>query len=105
MGTPSPENVSTKQQRIAMLAKQMPGVPLNSLSHHIDIDWMKEALRRTRKDGATGVDGGVGVEPVMVADEDSGDIGDRAESSGGLHRIGLPIRPSTRYSCSTVSHW
>ncbi|MEK6536484.1 MAG: hypothetical protein AABZ63_03245, partial [Actinomycetota bacterium] len=40
-----------------MLAKQMPGVALTSLSHHIDIDWMKEAYRRTRKDGATGVDG------------------------------------------------
>ena len=57
MGIPSLNNVSTKQERIAMLAKQMPGVALTSLSHHIDIDWMKEAYRRTRKDGATGVDG------------------------------------------------
>jgi group II intron reverse transcriptase/maturase len=29
---------------------------LTSLSHHIDIDWMKEAFRRTRKNGAPGVD-------------------------------------------------
>ena len=28
MGRQSPEDVSTKQQRIAMLAKQMPGVAL-----------------------------------------------------------------------------
>lgn len=52
MGIPSLENVSTKQQQIAMLAKQMPGVALTSLSHHIEINWMKEAYRRTRKDGA-----------------------------------------------------
>ena len=28
-----------------------------SLHHLIDIDWMSEAYRRTRKDGATGIDG------------------------------------------------
>jgi RNA-directed DNA polymerase len=28
-----------------------------TLAHHIDIDWLKEAYRRTRKDGAVGVDG------------------------------------------------
>jgi group II intron reverse transcriptase/maturase len=27
-----------------------------TLAHHIDIDWLHEAFRRTRKDGATGVD-------------------------------------------------
>ena len=57
MGIPSLEDVSTKLKQIAMLAKQMPGVALTSLSHHIDISWMKEAYRRTRKDGATGIDG------------------------------------------------
>lgn len=53
----SSENVSTKQQRIAELAKQMPEATLWSLSKHIDVDWLTEAYRRTRKDGATGVDG------------------------------------------------
>ena len=57
MGSSSPSNVSTKQARIAMLARQMPEAKLTSLSHHIDIDWMKEAFRRTRKNGAVGVDG------------------------------------------------
>jgi RNA-directed DNA polymerase len=46
-----------KQQRIAELARQMPERKLTSLSHHIDLDWMREAYRRTRKDGAVGVDG------------------------------------------------
>jgi hypothetical protein len=26
------------------------------LAHHIDIDWLREAYRRTRKNGASGVD-------------------------------------------------
>jgi group II intron reverse transcriptase/maturase len=28
-----------------------------TLAHHIDLEWLMEAFRRTRKDGATGVDG------------------------------------------------
>ena len=55
-GTPRPQTVSTKQKRIAELAKQMPGTALTSLSHHMDLDWLREAHARTRKDGATGVD-------------------------------------------------
>jgi group II intron reverse transcriptase/maturase len=55
-GTPNPESVSTKLERIAKLAQQMPGTALRTLSHHIDIEWLKEAHRRTRKDGAAGVD-------------------------------------------------
>jgi group II intron reverse transcriptase/maturase len=35
----------------------MPEAAMRSLSHHMDIDWLKEAYRRTRKDGAVGVDG------------------------------------------------
>lgn len=54
---PSLENVSTKRQRIAELAKQGPEMVFTSLSHHIDIEWLREAYRRTRKDGAVGVDG------------------------------------------------
>jgi RNA-directed DNA polymerase len=30
---------------------------LTTLAHHIDLEWLKEAYRRTRKDGAAGVDG------------------------------------------------
>jgi len=51
------QRISMKQQRIAELARQMPERKLTSLSHHIDLDWMREAYRRTRKDGAVGVDG------------------------------------------------
>ena len=58
-GTPSSTTVSTKLERIAKLACEMPQVALTTLAHHIDIDWLREAYRRTRKDGATGVDGSV----------------------------------------------
>jgi len=35
----------------------MPEKAMTSLSRHIDIAWLHEAYRRTRKDGATGIDG------------------------------------------------
>jgi RNA-directed DNA polymerase len=54
--TPGLESVSTKLQRIAELARKMPQTALTSLSHHIDLDFLREAFRRTRKDGAAGVD-------------------------------------------------
>jgi group II intron reverse transcriptase/maturase len=53
-GSPS---ISTKLERIAKLAKDAPEMAFTTLAHHIDIDWLYEAHRRTRKDGATGVDG------------------------------------------------
>ena len=59
MGMPSPESVSTKQQRIAEMARQAPEMAFTSLSHHIDMDWLREAYRRTRKDGATGETGSI----------------------------------------------
>ena len=55
--TSSSQTVSTKLERIAKLAKEMPSKRLTTLAHHIDVDWLREAHRRTRKDGATGVDG------------------------------------------------
>lgn len=49
--------VSLKQQRIAELARQSPQMGFTSLAYHLDLDWLREAYRRTRKDGAVGVDG------------------------------------------------
>ncbi len=56
-GTPSPDPMSTKQGRIAQLASNAPEMAFTTLAHHIDLDWLIEAYRRTRKDGAVGVDG------------------------------------------------
>jgi len=55
-GTSSPTSVSTKLQRIAELARRSPSTVLTTLAHHIDVGFLREAYRRTRKDGAPGVD-------------------------------------------------
>ena len=50
-------SVSPKQHRIAELAKRSPELAFTSLAHLIDLKWLLEAYRRTRKNGAVGVDG------------------------------------------------
>lgn len=50
------QKVCTKQQRIAEIARSKPHVALLTLSHYIDVEWLYEAYRRIRKDGAAGVD-------------------------------------------------
>jgi len=56
-GASEPVDVSTKQQRIAQLARQSPEMGFTSLAHLIDFDWLLLAYQKTRKDGAVGVDG------------------------------------------------
>jgi RNA-directed DNA polymerase len=48
--------ISTKLERIAKLARNAPNMAFTTLAHHIDLAWLREAYRRTRKDGAPGVD-------------------------------------------------
>lgn len=79
-GTSTPENVSTKLERIAKLAKQMPGAPLRTLAHHIDVEWLKEAHRRVRKDGAVGVDGQTAEEYARELESNLGKLLDRAKA-------------------------
>ena len=55
--TPSSDSISTKLRRIAKLAQDAPEMAFTTLAHHIDLDWLREAHRRTRKSGAVGVDG------------------------------------------------
>lgn len=52
-----PENVSTKQERIAKLARSDPAMAFTSLNHYLDYEWVRYAYECTRKDGAVGVDG------------------------------------------------
>jgi RNA-directed DNA polymerase len=51
------DTVSPKQHRIAELAKRSPEMAFTSLAHLMDLAWLREAYRRTRKDGAVGIDG------------------------------------------------
>lgn len=57
METLGSTSIYTKQLRIRQLANEAPEMAFTTLAHHIDMEWMKEAYRRTRKDGAVGVDG------------------------------------------------
>jgi RNA-directed DNA polymerase len=55
--TSNSEIVYTRQQRIANLARQSPQMGFTSLNQYLDLPWLREAFRRTRKDGAVGMDG------------------------------------------------
>ena len=69
-GAPNPgKSISTKLQRIAELARTAPDMVFTSLSHHIDIDFLRGAHRRTRKDGAAGVDEQTAAEYAVNLDE------------------------------------
>jgi group II intron reverse transcriptase/maturase len=55
--TQGSRTISPKLLRIAELAREKPQSALTTLAHAIDLDLLFEAYRRTRKDGAVGVDG------------------------------------------------
>jgi len=50
-------DISTRLQRIATMAREQPERAFRSIHHAIDMEWLTEAHRRTRKSGAPGVDG------------------------------------------------
>ncbi len=72
--------VSTKQKRIAALANQSPHMAFTSLAYLMDVDWLKEAYRRTRKNGAVGVDGVTAVEYEQDLEGNLQRLLDRAKS-------------------------
>jgi len=74
------ETISTRQQAIAKLAQQAPQMSLTSLNHHIDMVWLHEAYRRTRKDGAPGIDGQTADAYAEHLEENLQDVLDRAKS-------------------------
>ena len=81
--------VFTKQQRIAELAKQSPDRGFTSLAHHIDLRWLYEAFLRTRKDGATGVDGQTATDWAANLQDNLKSLLERAKS--GTYRA-PPVR-------------
>lgn len=49
-------SLSTKQQRIAEIAKRHQKEPITLLHHYIDEEWLKSAYHSLRKDSASGID-------------------------------------------------
>jgi RNA-directed DNA polymerase len=75
-----PDDVSTGQRRIAELARIHPEVSFTSLAYHMDLRWLHEAYQRTRKDGATGVDGQSAEEYAKDLGENLRDLLERAKA-------------------------
>lgn len=75
-----PESVSTKQQRIARLAKSNPAMAFTSLNHYVDYEWVKYAYECTRKDGAVGVDGQTAEEYAVNVEQNLLSLIDRLKS-------------------------
>jgi RNA-directed DNA polymerase len=73
-------DISTKLERIAKQAKEIRDAPLLTLAHHIDVNWLREAYRRTRKDGARGVDGASAQQYAEQLEDNLRDLLERAKS-------------------------
>ena len=82
-------DISTKLQRIATLAREDPKRVLTTLAHHIDVEWLIEAYRLVRKDGAPGVDG-------QRAEDYEQDLKKNLESLLGRFKTGTYRAPPVR---------
>jgi RNA-directed DNA polymerase len=89
MATPRVNTVSPRLQQIAKLARGAPMMVFTSLAHHIDIDLLFEAYRRTRKDSAPGVDGQTGADYATNLESNLADLLGRFKS--GVYRA-PPVR-------------
>ena len=80
----SSTNTSTQRTWIAEQARRHPERVFNSLHHLIDLDWMREAYRRTRKDGAPGIDGVTAADCEQELETDLNGLPNRIKS-GSYH--------------------
>ena len=100
VGTQGPQTVSTKLRRIAELAKAAPDMAFTTLAHHIDYEWLLEAYRRTRKDGATGVDRQTAQEYAQNLEENLRSLLERAKSgtyrAPPVRRVNIPKADGTQ---------
>ena len=106
-GNSGPSTVCTKQQRIANLAKQSPKMTFTTLAHHMDLEWLREAYRRTRKDGGVGVDGQTAADYAANLEENFRSLLERAKSgrykAPPVRRVHIPkgSGPATRKAASS----
>lgn len=88
-GTPSPMTISTKQLELTQRATEITEGAFTTLAHLIDLAWLREAYRQTRKDGASGVDGQTAAEYEQHLEENLSALLDRFKS--GCYRA-PPVR-------------
>jgi group II intron reverse transcriptase/maturase len=72
--------VTTKLQRLAEQAKHHPDRVFTNLAHLIDVDFLREAYRRTPKSSAAGIDGVTAKLYAEHLDENLHDLHDRLRS-------------------------
>jgi RNA-directed DNA polymerase len=86
--------ISTKLRRIAKAAREHPTRAFTTLAHHIDLEWLYEAYRRTRKDGARGVDGQTGEDYAANLDDNLRSLLERFKSgtyrAPAVRRVYIP---------------
>ena len=92
--TPNSNPISTGLQQVAKLAKKHPDWAFKTLSHHLDLSLLREAFRRTRKDGAVGIDGVTGKAYGEDLDANLEDLLNRAKSgryrAPAVRRVHIP---------------
>jgi|PlaIllAssembly_1097288.scaffolds.fasta_scaffold33240_3 group II intron reverse transcriptase/maturase len=93
-------DVYTKQQRIAEHARRSPQMSFTSLAYYMDYAWMEEAFRRTRKDGAPGVDGATADDYAVDLEGNLKDLLERAKSGSyrapAVRRVHIPKGTSSK---------
>jgi group II intron reverse transcriptase/maturase len=82
--------VSTKLRQIAEQAKQYPERVFTTLAYLMDVEFLKEAFRKTRKGGATGIDKVTAAEYAANLDENLRDLLQRMRS--GLYKAPPVLR-------------
>jgi len=79
-GTSRSQTISTKLQQIAEQACCYPDMVFTTLAQLIDVDFLREAYRRTRKSAAPGVDGVTAREYAENLEENLSDLHERLGS-------------------------
>jgi len=93
------DSMFTQRQRIVMLAQQDPQRGFTSLNHLINLQSLLEAYARTRKDGATGVDGQTARDYEEHLGDNLGLLLDRAKTgryqAPPVRRVYIPKGPNS----------
>lgn len=85
------QTISTRLQRIAEQASSHPEMVFTTLAHLIDVDLLREAYNRTRKNAAAGVDGVTAAEYGANLEENLRDLYERMRSG---RYIAPPVKRS-----------
>ncbi len=85
------QTVSTKLQKIVEQARSDPDMVFTTLAHLIDVEFLHEAFRRTRKNASPGVDGVTAAEYAVNLEENLRDLHERMRSG---RYIAPPVKRS-----------